>query len=650
MDLGPDLVAAIDMLPESMLFASVDGVILAANAALSRQLGVERSSFVHRELAQFAVDAPGAIAEYLQSCARSRQLVLGALTLRHSDGGSLKFRAGGAIFPPSATAGSTRVVLVRLVPTPESESAFIVLNEKIRELNVENARRRLSEDALLKERETLQVTLSSIGDAVIVTGDQGAITFLNEVAEKLVDRKLEWARGRPTTDVFRLIHELEQRPVEDPVQQVLRTGTIVGFADHTVLVRPDGKTIPIDVSAAPIRLMGKVIGAVLIFRDISARRKAEQDLREADRRKDEFLATLAHELRNPLAPIRNAIQIMSASRSDPESEAAAKARAVIERQLKNMVRLIDDLMDMSRITQGRLELRPERVDLDCVVRAAAETCWPLFEAKKQRLRIDAAAAPITVHADVTRLAQAFSNLLHNSAKYSPAGSEICVTLRRDGNSALVEIADKGIGISPAMIPRIFDMFVQLNTPGPRDGLGVGLTLVRRIVELHGGTVEASSDGEGTGSRFSVRLVLAQPETPKEAVDGHGGAPRSTAPRVRILVADDNRDSADTLAMLLEFGGHEVRKAYDGLAALELAEQFRPQIALLDIGMPQMDGYQTARGIRDRAWGNAVFLVALTGWGQDQDRRRAAAAGFDRHLTKPVDPDELARLIVQVKSG
>jgi PAS domain S-box-containing protein len=563
--------------------------------------------------------------------------------LRRGDGVVMKFRAGGALFHRSDATPQSRVVLLRLVPAPESGVAFIALNEQIRRLNAENARRRLIEEDLRRERETLQVTLSSIGDAVIVTDAEGTITFLNEVAESFVARTLAYARGRPLADVFRIANEQDGLLVEDPVRKALRTAAIVGLANHTVVVRPDGSTIPIDDTAAPIRLGDRIIGAVLIFRDISERRRSEHALRDADRRKDEFLATLAHELRNPLAPIRNAMRIISA-RADADAN-MGKAKEVVERQLKHMVRLIDDLMDVSRITRGRLELHRERIDLEVAVKIAAETSQPLMDVKHHALRIQATEGVI-VQADVTRLAQVFANLLNNSAKYSPPGSEISIKIASEGRHAVVSVSDNGVGIPASMLPRIFDMFVQLEQGGLREGLGIGLTLVKRLVELHGGIIEASSPGAGQGSTFKVFLPLADSPPPEPAHESAvNDAPTD---RARILVADDNRDAADTLSMILELDGHEVRTAYDGVKALQIAEQLAPQIAFLDIGMPNLDGYQTARRIREQSWGSAMLLVALTGWGQEQDRRQATEAGFNCHLVKPVDPQTIGSLIEQLK--
>jgi CheY-like chemotaxis protein/two-component sensor histidine kinase len=302
-------------------------------------------------------------------------------------------------------------------------------------------------------------------------------------------------------------------------------------------------------------------------------------------------------------------------------------------------------MDVSRITQGRLELRKERVDLNQVLQIAIETSLPLLEEKGHKLRVAGGAEGVLVDADVTRLAQVFSNLLNNSAKYSPPGSEVSVTTRRHGDQVSIAIADTGMGIPPAMLGRVFDMFVQLDRPG-REGLGIGLTLVKRIVELHGGSVDVASPGDGQGTTFHVRLATAKSATDAHPVDAQGSESAATLP-ARILVADDNLDAAQTLALLLEIEGHQVRTARDGLEALDVAQDFRPQIALLDIGMPRLDGYQTARKIRDLPGGREVTLVAVTGWGQEQDLRMAADAGFDRHLVKPVDPQALTKMIGQM---
>lgn len=383
---------------------------------------------------------------------------------------------------------------------------------------------------------------------------------------------------------------------------------------------------------------------------VKERDSAQLELREAERRKDEFLATLAHELRNPLAPIRSAAQIMRLADGDQATTSAA--RAMIERQLKHLVRLIDDLMDVSRLTRGKLELRKERVELATVLQIAVETNRPLLESKQQHVTLDLPREPLLVEADTTRLAQVFANLLNNGAKYSDAWADIAIRAVREGDQVAVSVCDHGVGIQDDMLERIFDMFTQVERPhhSPHDGLGVGLTLVKRLVELHGGSVRAQSDGPGTGSCFTVRLdVLAPLEGEVHPAPIRGEGPEGP-PRARILVADDNYDAAQSLALVLGMDGHEVRTASDGLEALRVAEEFRPQLVLLDIGMPKLDGYETARRLRERPWAKGTRLFALTGWGQEEDREQARLAGFDRHLVKPVDPDALSQILSQALSS
>ncbi|MGQ0834156.1 MAG: hybrid sensor histidine kinase/response regulator [Gammaproteobacteria bacterium] len=405
----------------------------------------------------------------------------------------------------------------------------------------------------------------------------------------------------------------------------------------------------VELRYVPDEQGSEVLGFVAIIEDVTERRRAEEALRNADRRKDEFLATLAHELRNPLAPIRNAVQVLQLAEGDRGM--AATARSMIERQLKQLVRLIDDLLDVSRITQGQIELRREPVDLAAILQLALETTRPLLETRQHRVHVIWPQEPLCVDGDPTRLAQVFANLLHNSAKYSDAGGQITIAAMRDGAQALVKVADSGAGIASDMLPRVFDMFTRAtrSVTGGQDGLGIGLTLVKRLVELHGGTVEAQSEGLGKGSVFSVRLGLAQAPSPSSLPGAAGERVTMSGEGAvggRVLVVDDNHDAAASLALMLDLNGYEIRTASDGIEALEIAETFRPEFVVLDIGMPRLDGYQTAREIRARPWGKSVTLLALTGWGQEEDKRRALEAGFDYHLTKPVDPQLLQRLLEQ----
>jgi signal transduction histidine kinase/ActR/RegA family two-component response regulator len=365
-------------------------------------------------------------------------------------------------------------------------------------------------------------------------------------------------------------------------------------------------------------------------------------LREADRRKDEFLAMLAHELRNPLAPLRSALEAMRLKARD--HEAIAWARALMERQVAQMVRLIDDLLDLSRVSRGRIELRFERADISSLVHAALDVCSPAIVQAGHRLKLELPKTPATVRCDSTRIIQVICNLLSNATKYTPPGGDITLAVQKQGEVVEISVRDNGTGIPRDMLTRVFDMFTQLSQSLDRaqGGLGIGLTLVKRLVELHGGTVEARSEGLGRGSEFIVRLPenIHAPVAPTVAVV----SPATTHIKRRILVADDNRDAADSLAFMLRIAGHEVCTAYDGRQALELMESFRPGVAVLDIGMPRLNGYDTARMLRQEPFGQDVMLIALTGWGQPDDRARSLAAGFDHHLVKPVDPPMLERLM------
>jgi two-component system CheB/CheR fusion protein len=421
-----------------------------------------------------------------------------------------------------------------------------------------------------------------------------------------------------------------------------------GITFETVHRRRDGSLFPVEVSSRGTDVAGERL-LLSIVRDISERRRAEEALREADRRKDEFLATLAHELRNPLAPIRNAVQVLRLQ-GEPNGE-AQRVRDIIDRQVQQLTRLVDDLLDVSRITRGTIELRREPAEVAAVVERALETSRPLLDAASHRLSVTFPAEPLWVMADVTRLAQILSNLLNNAAKFTRPGGHIELSVERDGGDAVIRVRDDGIGIPPQMLSRIFDLFAQVDTSLERaqGGLGLGLTIARRLVEMHGGTITAASDGPGTGTELTVRLPpLQSPEESAAAgADRQQAGEAGLAAELKVLVVDDNNDSADSLAMWLELAGHEVRTAYDGPQALAAAAELRPQVILLDIGMPGMSGYDVARRLRQHPATRDVLLLAMTGWGQDEDRRLSREAGFDEHLVKPLDPQLLKDLLARL---
>ncbi len=761
---------------------------------------------------------------------------------------------------------------------------------------------RAAQAATHHRSETLRVTLHSIGDAVITTDTRGHVTSLNAVAESLTGWTYTEAAGQPLDAVFRIVNEDTRGPVENPATRALREGTVVGLANHTVLIRRDGVEHPIDDSAAPIRdADGVVTGCVLVFRDVSAQRHAERerasqlqtarvlaaivdssddaiirkridgtietwnaaaerlfgyradeaigkhislvipldriheedeivatlkagrrihhfetvrvradgvriwvslaispiadetgavvsaskivrdvtqrvhaeaererfvkvlensqdfigmcdlhgvpffvnraglemvglesleqakrtpvadfffpedrprvvdeffpqvlrdgqaeieirfrhfktgaarwmaykvltltdhtgaptgfatvsqdvtdrkaradDLVEANRRKDEFLAMLAHELRNPLAPLSNAVQAIR-RRDVGDEQTVSLATEILDRQIRQMSRLVNDLLDASRISRGKIELRRTRVALGPILEEAIETVRPLVARFEHTLTTTLPPEALYVDGDAGRLSQVVGNLLANAAKFTNKGGRIWLSAEREGDEAVIRVRDNGIGIAPEHVQTLFDLFVQVDTAieRSRDGLGIGLTLVKKLVELHGGTVQVHSAGPGCGSEFTVRLAAIPPGV--ESQEGDRRAPTAVDSIARrVLVVDDSVDAAESLAMLLEFEGHEIHKAHDGADAVRAAERVRPDIVLMDIGLPILNGYDACRRIRDQAWGAPIVMVAITGWGQEDDRERSNAAGFDLHLVKPVDHDELLRLIASAR--
>jgi PAS domain S-box-containing protein len=638
---------------------------------------------------------------------------------------------------------------------------------------------RVAQTRATESREIFRVTLRSIGDAVITTDTSGGVTYINGIAEKLTGWSQAEALGQPLEQVFHIVNEVTRQPVANPAVRALRQGIVVGLANHTVLIRKDGRECPIDDSAAPIRdEQGQVSGCVLIFRDVTVQRMVERekanqlltarllasivessndaiigksldgiiqswnaaaerlfgytaqqaigrhisfiipaerideedtiiaqlkagkrieqyetqrlrsdgqritvsltispikddsgnvtgaskivrdisnrkrleddlrrlaaDLSENDRRKNEFLATLAHELRNPLAPMSNMLEVVK--RADGDGEILKRAHDTIERQLAQMVRLVDDLLDLNRITHDRLELRRSEVELSSVIQQAVEVAHPLIDAAGHNLTVELPAEPVYLYADRARLAQLFGNLLNNSCKYTRPNGEIRLSAERAGEYVVVRVKDDGAGIPPDKLDSIFDMFMQVDRSADRtqDGLGIGLTLVKRLAEMHGGSIEAKSDGEGQGSEFDVRLpVLPKPAAVSTAATE---TPAGSLPQRRILIVDDNKDSADSLALLLQITGNQTYMAHDGVEAVEAIEKHRPEVVLLDIGLPKLDGHEVCRRVRKQPWGKDIVVIALTGWGQEDDRRKSEEAGFDGHLVKPVDYDKLLQLI------
>jgi len=503
------------------------------------------------------------------------------------------------------------------------------------------------EAALRQKVEEMSTLLDTLPIGVFIAHDPDATHITGNAAAHLLLRtgKSNLSMSAPNADRpqhFRVFQDgVELRPEEMPVQRAARGEQVrnVEIEDRF----DDGTILHTLMSAAPLYdEQGEVRGAIASVLDVTERKRSLQALQDSDRRKSEFLATLAHELRNPLAPLLNGLQLMRLASGN--AALVDKSRTMMERQLAQLVRLVDDLLDVSRISQGKLALRTEPVALATVLASAVETSRPVIDEMRHTLQLDIPDAPIVVDADLTRLAQVFMNLLNNAAKYSEPGGTIAVTVRTTGEEVSVAVRDWGIGIDAEQLPVIFDMFLQVerSIERSRGGLGIGLSLVQRLVEMHGGRIEARSEGAGKGSEFVVTLPRADraaaPATERPSEVESSGAKR------RILVVDDNRDGAETLSMILALAGYDTRVAHDGLEALDAVAAFTPHILLLDIGLPGLNGHDVCRRVRAMPGGSDMVIVALTGWGQDEDRSRSHDAGFDHHLVKPVEPAALIKLL------
>jgi len=487
-------------------------------------------------------------------------------------------------------------------------------------------------------RSRLAAVVESSDDAIISKTLDGIITTWNPGAQRVFGYAAEEAIGKSIT----LLIPAELQGEEPAILARLRAGERIEHYE-TTRVRKDGSRIHVSLTSSPVKdSRGVIIGASKIARDITTQKAAEAALRLIDQRKDEFLATLAHELRNPLAPIRHAAMISNATNATDEQK--RWSQEIISRQVRHMSSLLDDLLDISRITRGTPELRMQKTSLASVVSTAIETARPLIDEKQHRLLVEITEELVEFSADPLRLSQVLSNLLTNAAKYTDPCGTIRVRASTDAEFVTISVTDTGVGLSKDSLNAVFEMFSQVKATQDRSegGLGIGLALARALVHLHGGTIEARSEGIGRGSEFIMRiprrgLIVAEPAQPDEDV----GPPPV---KRRVLIADDNRDAATSLAMLLELEGHDVTVVHDGRQALQNIQNHSPDVAMLDIGMPEIDGYEVARRARQQPSGRGVMLIAVTGWGQEADRARAMEAGFDLHFTKPVEPETLINLL------
>jgi PAS domain S-box-containing protein len=512
----------------------------------------------------------------------------------------------------------------------------------------DETQRVLTEAALRDSEDRFRTLVQNLTDyAIFMLDAKGRITYWTEGARRVSGYRAEEVMGRHlamfyTQDAQHAAEAERELAIAAATGRVEREGWRVKKSGERVWVN--------EIATALYGPDGRLTGFTKISRDLTERKKSEDALREADQRKDEFLATLAHELRNPLAPLRNGLHILRLT-SSPDSPSRPTVE-MMDRQLTHLVRLVDDLLDVARIRTGKIGLQKKPLYLREVLTASIEAARAAIDANKHRLRVEIPDEDLQVEGDFDRLAQVLQNLLSNAAKYMDPGGEIAVRLERENATAVLRVLDNGVGIPEADLPRVFELFSQVRSHEGRaaGGLGIGLSLVRTLVELHGGTIQAHSDGPGSGSEFVVRLPLWQRDARvASSTSGEALSPENE-PHRRVLIVDDNVDAAATLATLFTMRGHQVEIAHDGLEAIETVKRFSPELVMMDLGMPRMDGLEATRHLRALPGGDAMQIIALTGWGQESDRARTRAAGFDAHLVKPLDQAVLWDLLKQARAA
>jgi PAS domain S-box-containing protein len=614
------LASIVESSNDAIISKSLDGIIQSWNAAAEQLFGYTSAEVVGKHIS--LVIPPERIAEEDQIIASLKA----GKRIEHYETERVR-KDGERIF-----------VSLTISPIRDESGRVIGASKIARDITD----RKLAES----ERQKLVTLVENSPDFIGICDVNGIPLFVNRAGLAMVGlESIEEARHTPVKEFFfpedqdKILNEFFPKVLKEGHGEIeirfrhFKTGAARWMAYKVVALMDDNN---------------QPTGFATVSQDVSERKQLADDLQrlaadlsQADRRKNEFLATLAHELRNPLAPMSNMLQVVK--RADGDSEILHRAHETLERQLGQMVRLVDDLLDLNRITHDRLELRKSEVELSSVIQQAVEVARPLLDAAGHKLTIELPAEPIYLNADRARLAQVFGNLLNNSCKYTRPEGFVSVTAERLDGEVLVKVKDNGAGIPPEKLDSIFDMFMQVDRSSERSqgGLGIGLTLVKRLTEMHGGSIEAKSEGEGRGSEFIVRLpVLIQPKAAAQPAPENLEA----APGRRILIVDDNRDSADSLAMLLEITGNQTYLAHDGEEAIEAIEQYRPEVVLLDIGLPKLTGHEVCRWVRGKSWGKDIVVIALTGWGQEDDRRKSEEAGFNGHLVKPVDYDKLLELL------
>ena len=622
--LAAEAVAIIESCDDAILSKNLDGIIRSWNRGAERLFGYAADEAIGHSVMMLV--PPERADEESKILARLRR----GERIDHLE--SVRVAKDGRLLNVSLTVSPVRDSTGQIVG---ASSIARDITDKIR-----------ATEALGERERQFREMIDALPVAIYTTDAIGRLTHFNPAAVEFSGRVPEL--GSDHWCVTWKLYDLDGRPMphdECPMAIALKEGRAVRGVE-AIAELPNGTRRYFEPFPTPLfDGNGILVGGINMLLDTTERRRTEAVLREADRRKDEFLAVLAHELRNPLAPIRNALHV--ARRSAGDTASFGQVRELIERQVDVMVCLVDDLMEAAHIEGDRIVLRKERVDLAEIVCTAVETSQPLIDAGRHQLEVCLPNEPLLLDADPVRLSQVIANLLNNAAKYSGDAAHIWLAAQREGSAVSVSVRDSGIGIAPDMLPKIFELFIQADPSFNRvqGGLGIGLALVKRLVELHGGSIVAKSDGLGRGSEFVVRLPLATGHR-----DECQPAPRHRSRIVsahRILVVDDYHDSANSLGMLLKLSGAEVRTAYDGETALEAIQSFQPSVVLLDIGMPQMDGYEVARRAREESADRELTLIAMTGWGEQDSIHRSKDAGIDYHLVKPVDYDALIEVLNSV---
>ena len=610
------LAAIVDSSQDAIISKTLDGIITSWNAAATRMFGYTADEAIGQPvLMLIPPDRREEETAILARLRRGEPIESYETVRRRKDGGQVD-------------------ISLTISPLRDGAGRIVGASKIARDIGAARAAERV-----LRESETRYRSLVEASGAIVFNSDAQA----------------RWLQPHPRWEAYtgqtfeqyrdhgwlRAIHEDDQGRITQLVHDAIARSAPVE-AEGRLWHAPSRSWRHQEARAVPIRdADGAVREWVGTCADVHARKEFEEVLRTADRRKDEFMAVLAHELRNPLAPIANTLEILRVEGVDPGT--ARELADVARRQVAHLVRLVDDLMESSRISRGIIELKREPLLLAAAVQAAVEIARPLVDERRHRLDIELPGQHLLVHGDRTRLTQVIANLLNNAAKYTPPGGRIALSAAREQGQAVLRVSDNGAGIEPHLLGWIFEMFTQADRSPERSrgGLGIGLSLVRQLVELHGGSVEARSEGRGRGSEFVVRLPLVPEHAERPAAVER---PRLTMRPRRVLIADDNRDAARLLAVLLRAMGQEVRVAHDGVEALEQAAATRPDLVLMDLGMPRLSGYDAARRLRAEPWGHDLLLVALTGWGQESDRQRSREAGFDHHLVKPVSAETLQQLL------